>query len=87
MEIKLHSQHHKIIKLLESNLINSDHEFFETIYKELVEFSKTDNTDELLRRKGNLSFADLSNLNPSFLEIVNKVNETNFCHFFHSLIN
>jgi hypothetical protein len=76
MEIKLHSQHNKLVKLLESNFINSDQGLLETIYKEFVEFSKTDNIDEIVQRKGNLSFADLSNLNPSFLEIVNKVNET-----------
>lgn len=76
MEIKLHSQHNKLIKLLGSNFINSDQGLLETIYKEFVEFSKTDNIDEIVQRKGNLSFADLSNLNPSFLEIVNKVNET-----------
>ncbi len=76
MEIKIHSRQNEIIELLEKYLISSDKGLLKVVYEELVAFSKTNNKDEIELLKGNLSFADISSLNPSFLEIIKQINIT-----------
>jgi uracil-DNA glycosylase len=68
--------------LLENNFITYNKGGLNQIYNELLEFSNIENESEKSKQKKNLSFADLSNLNPSFLEKVNEVNKKDTALFF-----
>ena len=82
MKITLHSRHNEIVSLLENNFITYNKGGLNQIYNELLEFSKIDTEPEKSKQKRNLSFTDLSNLNPSFLEKINEVNKKDTALFF-----
>jgi hypothetical protein len=80
----LHSRHNEIVSLLENNFITYNNGGLHHIYNELLEFSKIDNETEKSNQKRTLSFTNLSNLNPFFLEKVNEVNKNDTALFFAS---
>ena len=82
MKISLHSRHNEIVALLENNFITYNNGGLHQIYNELLEFSNVDNETKKSKQKKNLSFTDLSNLNPCFLEMVNEVNKNDTALFF-----
>lgn len=82
MKITFHSRHNEIISLLENNFITHNNGGLNQIYNELLAFSNFENESEKSVQKKNLSFTDLSNLNPSFLEKISEVNKKDTALFF-----
>jgi uracil-DNA glycosylase len=68
--------------LLENNFITYNKGSLHHIYNELLEFSKIDNETEKSKQKTKLSFTNLSNLNPAFLEKINEINKKDTALFF-----